>query len=728
MSVLSSSLTDRQLVQSLGRAGLELLGQFPELRESQRAAAPPILGGQSVLLSCATASGKTEAILAPLLARVLACNPKRDRPAVLAIAPTRALVNDLHRRLKIPLERMGLTCARQSSDHRATLSNAFVLVTTPESLDSLLARRTLFSKDGKPVGHELSEVHALFVDEVHLFDNTARGDQLQWLIARLKRVMLTSDHPRQLQLCAASATVSDPAALASRLLGPSMQVVTVDGSRRIRLFTTKPEPHWRAVERGWAIDHFRAGVNLLGDSNVDRQVCELIWQVLSSVTAHDQPRKLLLFTPTRAACDSMSVALKAFLHPLRQLKVLAHHGSLSKHMREMAEQEFNGSRDAVLVATTTLEVGVDIGDVDAVVLIGPASDTAGLMQRIGRSGRREGVTRVVACASSLLEQAALASMLMAASRGEADAQIPKRSWSVVVQQISSFTYQAGNRGRKISDVLQLAFDTWGAAGRENAAAIIEHLLQEGAISKGRDDRITNDGAWVKAWEGMGMHGNIGANQHTIPMVDSMTGATIAEVPISNASAGAVSLAGSQWKTVFRNGELVATSSSERVGAPGGIRYGGSQAPVTFAFGRHAALGCGLGPNDLVEYDSDIGVVIFHFGGSAFEKTLLSLPVFKSARPLVRGICFLLGPGGGLDSTAALLQRPEISVSLSLDEGAWRTYLPTGLPGEQSAKEEGRTLFCAWWGTRRWLNGVDWEQGKLLKQILESAAVIKTSPN
>lgn len=721
MSTEDKATTDRQLIKQLGRVGLELLGRFPELRPSQRAAIPPVFSGQGVLLACATASGKTEAVLAPLIARIVAADAKRNSPALLAIAPTRALVNDLYRRLQPPLERLGLTCSRQSSDHRATLTNAFVLVTTPESLDSLLARRAVFSREGRPIGHELSSVQALFIDEVHLFDNTPRGDQLQWLIARLRRVTSLAKQPRQLQVCAASATVSNPKSLAERILGESVKVVTVEGSRNLRLFSAGSPPSWEEATSSWDISRFRRSVNLLSGKQTCSGVCNILWKVLSTRTERDAPRKLLVFTATRALCDSLSFEVKTFLQKRRQLSVLAHHGSLSKEMREKAEQQFNSSRDGVLVATTTLEVGVDIGDVDAVVLVGPASDVSGLLQRIGRSGRREGVTRVVACARDTLEQTAMASMLMSAAVGQSDVRNQSRNWSIVVQQTASFTRQSGSQGRKRSDVLQLAYDTWGEQGKRNTSAIIDHLLDQGLISKSRDDRLTLDGDWVRAWEGMGMHGNIGSGTSMVPLVDSMTGMTIAEIPLSNVGHGVLNLGGRQWQTEFINGELVAKSSSMGSSGSNGVRYGGRRAPVTQAFGRHVAVGCGLAPTDVVQLATSKGLIVFHFGGSVFEQALLSMPMFRHANALIRGICIVLRAGIELDFRTTREEKPTSVSPLRIDEGAWRTLLPPRLPSEELEAEEAMERFLEWWRRRSWTSSLTSTQEKLLLEIVELGA-------
>ena len=169
---------DTALVEALGTVGRAFFGSFQLLREVQRLAIPPIYSGENVLVTSATASGKTEAIMAPLVARAKDRVPtSRHRVRLLLIAPTRALVNDLTARVEGPLERLGLTCGRQTSDHKDKHKQPFVLITTPESFDSMLVRDGRLNA-GKMVDHLLAGVSAVFIDEAHLFDGTARGDQL----------------------------------------------------------------------------------------------------------------------------------------------------------------------------------------------------------------------------------------------------------------------------------------------------------------------------------------------------------------------------------------------------------------------------------------------------------------------------------------------------------------------------------------------------------------------
>lgn len=620
---------DRSLVKALGRVGPVFFRAFSELRPSQRAAIPPVLAGRNILLACPTASGKTEALFAPLIARVLESRFETDQIRVLAIAPTRALVNDLYARLARTLEEIGIACGRQTSDHRLGAKLPFLLITTPESLDSMLARRTLYGTDGKPEGHLLQGVEAVFIDEAHLFDNTARGDQLLWLLARLRRlkhgslhVGATASHSPSIQICAASATVSSPEHLALRLLGPGATVVAVPGGRELLVYDGNAVDLWSPISDEDTIDTVVARVAISGEGASLEALAEFAWQAMSRDEARPV-RKMLVFVPSRSLCDELSTVLRHFLQSRRQVAVFAHHGSLDKGIREAAEQGFGAARDALLVATSTLEVGVDIGDVDVVVLVGPPADTNGLLQRIGRSGRRLGITRVVALARSPMDRFAMASMLLAARDGLCDPVRYGRRWSVCVQQIASFVRQGPSAGRRVSDVVALAAQVWPEDGAEGAKLVVDHLVVQGLLDIGHGGRVTFGEDWQLAWDGMGMHGNIDGAAAGTPVVDAVTGETLAHIPAGSRVPDRISIAGANWTVKQGNGEILLQGSDAR-GSQGAIRYGSRKGPVSRAFARHLALGLGLTDRDLVCYSHGGESLVLHFGGSVYERVLSAL--------------------------------------------------------------------------------------------------------
>ncbi|MGI8501067.1 MAG: DEAD/DEAH box helicase [Hassallia sp.] len=177
-------------------------GRFTTLHPAQEAAIEPLVNGKNVVLSSGTGSGKTEAVLAPLLSRYWRQAAKAGALTILYIAPTKALVNDLEKRLYPLLDRLGLRVGIRHGDRDDLVSGQtpHVLVTTPESLEVLL-----FRKDTA-----LQTVQAVVIDEVHLLYNTQRGLQLSILLRRLKQSLerdLRRPYQRQLgdyRTCATS--------------------------------------------------------------------------------------------------------------------------------------------------------------------------------------------------------------------------------------------------------------------------------------------------------------------------------------------------------------------------------------------------------------------------------------------------------------------------------------------------------------------------------------------
>ncbi len=303
-----------------------------------------------------TAGGKTEAVVAPLAERVL--SSRADGCRLLVICPTRALVNDLHRRLRAPVEAARLRIGRKTADASFDYARPpDLVVTTPESIDSMLARRPRI----------LRGVSALMLDELHLLDGTVRGDHLRCLLERLERVAATRP-----QRCAASATVPDVAELAARYL--SADAVCVEAKAARRVITGRLE---HAATLGQAAAIVRGALETAG-------------------------RKLLVFANSRSQVEELSALLAA--NPVLRPRVFAHHGSLAKAERVRVERGFLDAASGVCVATMTLELGIDIGDVDLVVLVAPPPDVSSLLQRIGRGNRRGDSSRVLGLYSDAFER------------------------------------------------------------------------------------------------------------------------------------------------------------------------------------------------------------------------------------------------------------------------------------------------------------------------------------
>ena len=287
---------DAGLFQRLAPAGRRLLEGFPSLTPIQRDAIPRILDGRNVLVVARTASGKTEAVLAPIL--TLARKGKwTGRPAVLYVAPTRALVSDLHRRIASRLAGL-VDVGRRTGEYREP--DRDLLFTTPESLDSMLARGGSGEGKGRSgsQGHALSGVRAIVLDEVHQLAENARGAQLQVLLGRLEEVT-----GAPLLRIGLSATVASPEALARRFLGEDAVVSLTGGHRTLNV----------RLRNGYGeMPRHGDGIDPLADEILRIARGPGGARGMASMLLAEQREtgrlKALVFVASRARCDELSTA------------------------------------------------------------------------------------------------------------------------------------------------------------------------------------------------------------------------------------------------------------------------------------------------------------------------------------------------------------------------------------------------------------------------------------
>jgi len=636
---------DRDLLKRLGDVGRAFFN-FPSLSEVQRVAMPSISEGENVLVCAATATGKTEAVMAPLVWRVRRkCSGGGRRTVVLGVAPTRALVADLVARLEGPLAEIGWRCGAQTSDFAGAKSAPEVLITTPESLDSMLVRR-FRREDGKVTGHLLSGVSAVFVDEAHCFDSTARGDQLRFLLVRLRKLREFA-HEKEwctesaMQLCAASATVDRPEDLATRLLGGGATAVACAGRRPIEILDSAGG--WLRLAEGMDAAAVAGHVPRVGSVE---GVGSLLWTALES----GECRKALVFVPSRRECDRMGKELRRLLGERRAVWVESHHGSLSREHRRRAEDGFHKNRDAVLVATNTLEVGVDIGDVDVVGLVGAPPDTASLLQRIGRGGRRTGLTRLVPLARNSIEAAALGSQLTSAANGHLEAKHRFCRWDVFPQQVISYIRQNQGMGRSEPALVDLAAGAWSGAGSVSiATAHVRAWRDSGHLMEQRGRMHLGSG-----WERFGVqeesdytvHSNIRSNGLGVAVRNAVSGEIIGHVVGPPDGAATVTIGGRQHRLVRQDAEIVVSpvtdeSADEAEDTP---QYGGRRRRVSEAFAAHVRAGCGLGLTQAPLVRAAGRVLWFHFGGEVYELLLRELFLGFFEQPVIAGMVLTALPG------------------------------------------------------------------------------------
>lgn len=637
--------SDREIVGALGVCAQPFLGKFSSLTEVQRMAIPEIFSGKDVMLASATASGKTEAIVVPIVARIRSARAFSGKRGVvfLIVAPTRALVNDLYTRLETPVSEIGWTCGRQTSDHSDKKRKPHILITTPESLDSMLAN-DVSRKDGKPVGHLLENVRALFLDEAHLYENSVRGEHVAWLLNRLKRLRKYSFEKGwvsdgALQVCAGSATISNCSDLANRLLGSSSVVIRVGGDREIEVFAHATSNSWVSVNSNSGMDSMLKMIR--SDSGSNESLCEFIWDAMKSAAEYGL-RKFLIFAPSRRQTDLLSAELTTFLESRRNVYVSAHHGSLDKSKREEAEKLFSECRDSVLVATSTLEVGIDIGDVDIIVIYGAPPDTHALLQRVGRGGRRSGSIKLVPIPRNEIDAVAFAGMIMSACRGDLEAGPSCRRWSVFVQQTISMILQSGAIGRKPRDMYEMVESVWGKEEIETAKLVINHLINEELLFLSNNrlmlgEKFSDDVQDYRAF----FHCNFDSGANTMPVVDQLTGQTIGHIKPGFIGSDPMAIGGHAVDVLFSGNEVLVRTNRKSVSST--FRYDSTRIPMSKSFAEHIRRGLGFEENETALFDSEkFGLLWFHFGGEIYERALLRLLNSSSLRSVTPAGLVLCG--------------------------------------------------------------------------------------
>lgn len=601
------SLSDAAVFSMLSGAARHLLASFRSLTPIQRRSIPAILSRRPALLLAPTAAGKTEAALAPVL-ELRRREGWQGRPTILHIAPTRALVNDLTRRIE-PLLGGYLVVGRRTSEHRSP--DADLLFTTPESLDSMLARGT------EEQGHLLAQVRVVILDELHLLAGNARGAQLQILLQRLDDI--TAQPVLRVGL---TATLEDPGTLSRRFLGSDAEIIHAGAGRQMLIDRSngsgplQPRPDGGVdplVGELWRVKRDRGDAQPLTDRLL--------------ALRSEGPLKALVFVPSRARCDRLVTQLSESLRGRCPVPVLAHHGSLSQSVREATEAQLCTSPESVVVATSTMELGIDIGDVNLVVLDGPPGSTASLLQRVGRANRREGAVRVIPLCGDGREACMLASMLRAAEAGELDPERWSEHLSVVVQQLASILKQAPSGVLPRARLLALL----GSSLKTNPEQILTACL-------GNELLVERTPGFLRAGEPLRelmdsplqLHSNIGSAGRLVPMTDGLTGEVLAWVPQQQESQ--VVLAGGAFSVINRGDQLELRAGGEAQSSHA-IRYAAKRMPITRDALRHLQRGVGLSENSLVPLRDGW----MHFGG-ALRGTMLTLgglestPVWSAADP------------------------------------------------------------------------------------------------
>jgi ATP-dependent helicase Lhr and Lhr-like helicase len=335
---------------------------FTEPTLPQTMAFPPILAGKNVLLIAPTGTGKTEAVLLPVFSRLIEHkNSKQKGIQVIYITPLRALNRDMLKRLTFWSQRLGISVEVRHGDTEMKIRRKQaqqppqMLVTTPETLQAILP--------GSQMRRHLKMVEYVIIDEVHDLADSKRGAQLTLALERLFEV---TEH--EFQRIGLSATVGNQSEVAKFIAGTHREFTIVHAflAKNYHYKVEFPVPTEKDYE-------------LAGKLETSPEAAARIRRLTELVDSH---KSTLIFVNSRTVAEMLGHRFSQLNRP----DIAVHHGSLSREERVSIEDSFKAGSLKAIICTSTLELGIDIGNVDLTVQYMSPRQVSSLIQRVGRSG------------------------------------------------------------------------------------------------------------------------------------------------------------------------------------------------------------------------------------------------------------------------------------------------------------------------------------------------------
>jgi ATP-dependent Lhr-like helicase len=369
---------------------------WTRLRPVQEAAGEALLAGENAVVLAPTAGGKTEAALFPVLSGLIEAWP--SGVGAIYVAPIKALLNNQAERLGLYTEMVGLSRFVWHGDVEAHARRRFLkepaelLMTTPESLEVMLMSPKV--DDARLFG----DLRVVVIDEVHALAGTDRGAHM---MSVLERLAVRSRH--DVQRVGLSATVGNPDAILGWLAGSS--------GRPGRVVDPPRAPARRQL-------------GLTYREDLDGLAAE--------AAALGRGQKSLFFCQSRSTTEAVAERLRR-----HGTEVFVHHSAVSHEERQRAEARFAHGEDACIVCTSTLELGIDVGDLDRVLQAEAPDTVSAFLQRMGRTGRRDGqaANTFFFCETSEAVLQAIALVELAREGRVEDVPVERRGWPVLIHQL-----------------------------------------------------------------------------------------------------------------------------------------------------------------------------------------------------------------------------------------------------------------------------------------------------
>ena len=412
---------------------------WDELRDVQERAYNAITEWSDVLVIAPTAGGKSEAALIPVMDDIL--KNGRTGVACLYISPLKALINDQEERFSAFCVPTGLSVMKWHGDvpkgdrgWKEGEPPHFVMI-TPESLEVLLHE--------KNNSFDLKNLRTVIIDELHAFVESERGVHLKCLLTRLDRIA-----KKPVQRIGLSATLGNPGEILCWLSDnrQKTELVTVPAMVKAKQFLFIVE-------------------------EVEEKRIDALVRIVSD-------RKALVFVNSRSEAERIMKAAKG---RIRNLHI--HHSSLATATRKTAEDAFCSDSGACIICTSTLELGIDIGDLDVVVQVGPPDSVSAFLQRMGRSGRRGKSAFVAWIVKNPCELVCSCAAIECAMNKEVEDLLPpKKPYNVLIQQIFLTLLHAPRISRKKLSSQLLALPAFSDISPGLLDEIVRHLVAEGYLT------------------------------------------------------------------------------------------------------------------------------------------------------------------------------------------------------------------------------------------------------
>ncbi len=415
---------------------------WPSLRPVQEQTIDAVLDGDNCVVLAPTAGGKSEAAFFPLLSRMT--DEDWAPVSIVYLAPIRALLNNQESRVQALADFVGRRAFKWHGDVSASQRTRFVrdptdiLLITPESIEAMLLSTAM------PARELFAGLRAVIIDEIHAFADDDRGAHLAALLERLTRYS-----GRDVQRIGLSATVGNPAEILRWVQGSSERAARV------------VDPGGERVTPELTVDYVASLDN-----------------AATVIRALHPGKKRLVFTDSRRDAEELGKRLVE-----RGVLTYIIHGSLSLSARNDAERAFAEGQDCVVVATSALELGIDVGDLDHVLQIDAPGSVSSFLQRMGRTGRRGGApncTFLTTSEAGLLRAMAIVRLYR---EGFVEPVRPSsRASHVLAHQIMSIAIQLGGVGPRDFWPWVEGAAPFEALTEERREALLAHMLHEDILT------------------------------------------------------------------------------------------------------------------------------------------------------------------------------------------------------------------------------------------------------